>query len=452
MVTEQHSPDTEALTRDHYFYRITGGQPLRGTVRAGGAKNSVTKLFVATLLSEEPSVLTDVPRTSETDVVLGMMANLGTRVDWEGEHTVRLQTPSITSSALSERYSGVNRIPILLMGPLLNRVGEATVPLPGGCRIGKRPIDFHLDGLRRMGAEVTEWPHSARCAATRLAAAHIGLPFPSVGATENLLLASVMARGTTVISNAAVEPEVLDLIHFLQQMGALVTVKTDRTIVVEGVPRLGGARHAPITDRIEVVSFAAAAVATGGCIEVERARQEDVVTLLNYLRKVGGEFEVTERGLTFYRKGPLRPEHVETDVHPGFMTDWQQPLVVLLTQAGGAAVIHETIYEDRFGYTEQLDAMGANIALSTACLGGKPCRWADRDFEHSAIVMGPTPLEAARLEIPDLRAGFAYVMAALVAHGTSEVHGIRYLERGYENPAEKLRSVGADITVVPAEG
>lgn len=452
MVTDECSPDTEAMSRDSCYYRITGGRPLRGTVRAGGAKNSVTKLFVATLLSEEPSVLTDVPRTLETSVVLGMMADLGTRVEWLHDHTLRLETPYITSATLSERYSGVNRIPILMMGPLLNRVGEASVPLPGGCRIGKRPIDFHLDGMRRMGAEVTEQPRSARCKATRLYAAHIELPFPSVGATENLLLASVMAKGTTVISNAAVEPEVLDLIHFLQQMGALVTVKVDRRIVVEGVARLGGARHTPITDRIEVASFAAAAVATDGCVEVEGARQEDMVTLLNYLRKVGGEFEVTERGLAFYRKGPLRAEHVETDVHPGFMTDWQQPLAVLLTQADGAAVIHETIYEDRFGYTEQLNAMGAKITLSTACLGGKPCRWADRDFEHSAIVMGPTPLEPGRLEIPDLRAGFAYVMAALVADGTSEIHGTRYLERGYENPAEKLHSVGADITVVPAGG
>jgi UDP-N-acetylglucosamine 1-carboxyvinyltransferase len=436
------------LSYDRHHYRIVGGRRLSGKVAVSGAKNAVTKQLVASLLSEEPSVLTNVPRTREIEVVLEVMSELGTQIEWPDEHTVQVATPKVVNASLSERYSGVNRIPILMMGPLLYRVGEASVPLPGGCRIGKRPIDFHLAGLRQMGAEVMEQPRSVSVKSHALEAAHIELPFPSVGATENLLLAAVGTKGTTMIRNAAVEPEVMDLIHFLQQMGALVTVEADRKIVIEGVEHFRGARHTPINDRIEVASFAAAAVATDGRIEVVGARQEHIVTFLNYLRKIGGDFEVTADGVAFYRSAHLRSQHVETDVHPGYMTDWQQPLVVLLTQAHGASIIHETIYEDRFGYTDQLNAMGANIALSTACLGGRPCRFAGKDFEHSAIVMGPTPLQGGLLEIPDLRAGFAYIMAALIAEGTSEIRGTRYLERGYENLVGKLRSVGADIDLL----
>lgn len=435
---------------DRHHYRIVGGQPLFGSVEVSGAKNSVTKLLVATLLTDEPCTLARVPRIVEVDVVLGMLAELGAEVAWLDDHRVRIHTAKITDPALSEMYSGVNRIPILMMGPLLHRVGEAVVPLPGGCRIGKRPVDFHLAGLRAMGAEIVEQLRSVQVKTLGLHGAHVELPFPSVGATENLLLAAVRAKGTTVITNAAVEPEVIDLILFLQQMGALVDVEVDRTIVVQGVERLHGADHTAIPDRIEVASFAAAAVATDGRVDVRGARQEHVATFLNHLRRIGGEFRVTDDGITFYRDRDLTATHVQTDVHPGYMTDWQQPLVVLLTQAQGASVVHETIYEDRFGYTRQLNEMGASIALSTSCLGGKACRFAARDFEHSAVVSGPTPLVGGDLEIPDLRAGFAYVMAALVAGGASTISGTRFLERGYEDPVGKLRSIGAMIETLPA--
>ncbi len=434
---------------DRHRYRIVGGQPLFGSVEVSGAKNSVTKLLVATLLTDEPCMLARVPRIVEVDVVLGMLAELGAEVEWLDDHRVRIQTARITDPSLSEMYSGVNRIPILMMGPLLHRVGEAVVPLPGGCRIGKRPVDFHLAGLRAMGAEIVEQLRSVQVKTLGLHGAHVELPFPSVGATENLLLAAVRAKGTTVISNAAVEPEVIDLILFLQQMGALVDVEVDRTIVVQGVERLHGADHTAIPDRIEVASFAAAAVATNGRVDVKGARQEHVATFLNHLRRIGGEFRVTDDGISFYKDRELTATHVQTDVHPGYMTDWQQPLVVLLTQAQGASVVHETIYEDRFGYTRQLNAMGASIALSTSCLGGKVCRFASRDFEHSAVVSGPTPLTGGDLEIPDLRAGFAYVLAALVANGTSTISGTRFLERGYEDPIGKLRSIGAMIETIP---
>jgi UDP-N-acetylglucosamine 1-carboxyvinyltransferase len=274
------------------------------------------------------------------------------------------------------------------------------------------------------------------------------LPYPSVGATENLLLAAVTAHGTTVIENAAIEPEVIDLVLFLQKMGAVVMVESDRRIIIEGVEALSGARHRVIEDRIEIASYAAAAVATGGDIEILDARQEHLVTFLNVLRSVGGHFEVHDRGIRFWGEaGNLRAQHVETGVHPGFMTDWQQPTVVLLTQAEGPSVVHETVYENRFGYTDLLREMGANIALTSKCLGSRTCRFQDQDFSHSAVVSGPTPLQPTRLAIPDLRAGFAYVLAALLADGTSELSNVHYLQRGYEDIPAKLQSLGTPIEI-----
>ncbi|MEU8733706.1 UDP-N-acetylglucosamine 1-carboxyvinyltransferase [Streptomyces tendae] len=438
------------MAADRHTYRITGGVPLRGTVEASGAKNAVTKELVATLLTDEPCTLHGVPRILEVDLVLGMLAELGTEVTWLGEHTVRVHTPKVANTSLSSAYSGVNRIPILMMGPLLHRRGETVVPLPGGCTIGKRPIDFHLEGLHQMGADIVDRPGSVKVTATRLTGAHVHLPFPSVGATENLLLAAALAKGTTVISNAAVEPEIVDLVLMLQKMGALITIDTDRTLTISGVDELRGVEHTTVADRIEIASFAAAAVATDGRIEVRGARQDHLITFLNALRHIGGEFTETENGLEFFRGRPLTATDIETGVHPGFMTDWQQPITVLLTQATGTSVVHETIYEDRFGYAEQLSrSMGADVELTTRCLGATACRWHNRDFQHTAKINGPTQLKAADLVIPDLRAGFGYVLAALVADGTSTISGTRYLERGYEEPVAKLAAVGARITTQP---
>jgi UDP-N-acetylglucosamine 1-carboxyvinyltransferase len=435
---------------DQHSYRITGGTPLSGTVQASGAKNAATKQLVATLLTDEPCVLSGVPRILEVDLVLDMLAELGAEVTWLDEHAVRVHTREVTSPSLSSAYSGINRIPILMMGPLLNRRGETVVPLPGGCTIGKRPIDFHLDGLRRMGANIVENPGAVKVSTTGLIGAHVRLPFPSVGATENLLLAAALAKGTTVIANAAVEPEIVDLVLMLQKMGALITMDIDRTITVEGVPALSGVEHTTIPDRIEIASFATAAVATDGRIEVQGARQDHLITFLNALRHIGGDFHETPHGLEFFRSRQLTATDIETGVHPGFMTDWQQPITVLLTQATGTSVVHETIYEDRFGYAEQLTTMSAEVELTTRCLGATSCRWHNRGYLHTAKINGPTPLKGANLVIPDLRAGFGYVLAALVADGTSTITGTHYLERGYEQPVAKLAAVGAHISTQPA--
>jgi UDP-N-acetylglucosamine 1-carboxyvinyltransferase len=425
-------------------WELEGGTALRGSVRAQGAKNAASKELVATLLTADECVLHNVPHITEMDATLAILQELGAEYSWSGS-TIEIATPGVTGK-VSERYSGLNRVPILLVGPLLNRVGEAVVPMVGGCQIGQRPVDFHVAGLAAMGAEITVEGSTMVAKARRLVGCRHRLPYPSVGATENLILAAVGAKGTTVIENAAIEPEITDLLLLLQKMGAHVVIEVDRRIVIEGVDRLHGAEHHVIADRIEAASYAAAAVATGGDVEIVGAEQVHLMTFLNFLRRVGGQFAVTERGMRFWNDGAkLRSWHLETDVHPGFMTDWQQPAVVLLSQADGVSVVHETVYENRFGYTDLLRDMGARIELSNQCLGRRTCRFVDQDFPHSAVVSGPTPLAGTDLTIPDLRAGFAYVLAGLLAQGTTRLHDVWYLERGYEDIPGKLAALGVPV-------
>ena len=429
-------------------YFIEGGRKLNGVISVAGAKNAISKQLVASLLTEEPCIFTNVPRITEIDVLLEMLAEVGTMWEWRNDQTLVVQTPRITCPVLSQKYSGFNRIPILLLAPLLHRTKTVTVPVVGGCKIGARPVDFHINALQAMGAEIDYAGESYTAKCTGLKGTIIKLPYPSVGATENIIIAATLARGTTVIQNAAVEPEIIDTILFLQKMGALICVDTDRRIIIEGVQKLSGATHHTIIDRIEAASFAAAAVASNGKITIRHAQQEHLITFLNEVYKVGGAFTANNDGITFFRKnGELRATHIETDVHPGFATDWQQPFVVLLTQAHGVSVLHETVYETRFGYTSTLKEMGATIDLATACLGSKPCRFGHLGHLHSCIVKGPTPLKGRPIVIPDLRAGFAYLIAGLIADGVTEISGIKYVERGYAHIPEKLREIGAHIEV-----
>lgn len=429
-------------------YIIRGGRRLEGNVTVGGAKNAIGKQLVASLLTTEPCLFHNVPRIVEIDVILEMLSDVGTEFVWLDDDTLRLQTPEIRTAEVGQKYSGFNRIPILMLSPLLHRAGFASVPTVGGCQIGPRPVDFHIDALEMMGASIESYSGGFRASANGLNGTSIRLAFPSVGATENCILAATLARGTTVIENAAIEPEVIDTILFLQKMGAQITIDVNRRIVIEGVSVLSGTQHSPITDRIEVASFAAAAVATNGRITVKNARQDHMTAFLNSLRKVGGGFVVESDGITFFRsQATLKPIHLETDVHPGFMTDWQQPFVVMLTQADGMSVVHETVYENRFGYTGPLRDMGADIGLTQFCLGQQPCRFWNKKHEHSCVIRGHTKLQGVPIRIPDLRAGFAYVVAALVAQGTTKLNGIEFLERGYAAVPEKLDAINARIDV-----
>src|SRR3954469_23127603 len=431
---------------------VHGGAPLQGQIRVRGAKNLISKAMVAALLGETPSRLFDVPRIRDVEVVRGLLELHGVKVSEGVEPYELVFDPTNVERANVEEinvHAGSSRIPILLCGPLLHRIGHAFIPDLGGCHIGDRPIDFHLAALRQFGAVVDKTPQGLDITApSGLHGTKFDLPYPSVGATEQVLLTAVLAEGVTELRNAAVEPEIIDLICVLQKMGAIIKVHTDRVIEIEGVARLGGYAHRPIPDRIEAASWGAAALATGGDVLVRGARQVDMMTFLNTFLSVGGAFEVDDSpaggGIRFWHPGgELRAVAIETDVHPGFMTDWQQPMVVALTQARGLSIMHETVYEQRLGYTEALNQMGATIQVYRDCLGGTPCRFGRRNFKHSAVIAGPSKLHAADLVIPDLRAGFAHLIAALAAEGTSRVYGVDLINRGYEDFENKLAALGA---------
>jgi UDP-N-acetylglucosamine 1-carboxyvinyltransferase len=425
---------------------VTGGKPLKGTVQIVGAKNAASKELVACLLADEPVTLTNVPQIGEVDITSGIIEHVGAKVTRDGNRVV-VDATGLSSHVVTESFSGKNRIPILLLGPLLARFGKAEVPALGGDRIGARPVDFHIDALQQMGAEIMieNGTYKASAPGGRLHGAVIELPYPSVGATENVMLAAVRAKGITVIKNAATEPEIVDLAKLLQSMGAIINLEVNRTWVIEGVKTLGGATHRVVPDRIVAGSFAVAAAITKGDVTLKGINQEDMLSFLNALRRTGVPFEVQEDSLRVTAPDVLKPLVLETDVHPGFMTDWQQPFVTLLTQAQGVSIVHETVYESRFGYTEALNQMGSNITIHTNCLGSKECRFKHRNHPHSAVIVGPTPLKAGSVDIPDLRAGFSYLIAALIADGESRITGVEHIERGYEHIVDILKSLGAQI-------
>ncbi len=430
--------------------KVNGGKPLNGRVDLKGAKNLVTKAMVAALLADTPSVLKDVPKISDVEVVSHLLELHGVTIDFPDNGDMKLDPRGVKQARMVDidAHAGSSRIPILFCGPLLHQLGEAFIPDLGGCHIGDRPVDFHLDVLRNFGAVIEKSPNGTRMSAPNgLHGAKVTLPYPSVGATEQVLLTSVRAKGITELSGAAIEPEIMDLIAILQKMGAIISVDTDRVIRIEGVETLNGYTHRALFDRNEAASWAAAALTTGGNIFVGGAKQLEMTTFLNVFRKVGGAFDIEDDGIRFYQAGAdLHPVVIETDVHPGFMTDWQQPLVVALTQAKGLSIVHETVYENRFGFTDALVKMGAQIQIYRECLGGNPCRFGQRNFYHSAVISGPTNLTGADIEVPDLRGGFSHMVAALAAKGTSNVSNVQLISRGYEHFLDKLGNLGADFS------
>ncbi|GAA2968408.1 UDP-N-acetylglucosamine 1-carboxyvinyltransferase [Microbacterium schleiferi] len=431
---------------------VRGGRPLRGRVTVTGAKNLATKAMVASLLGDSPSTLRDVPQISDVRVVRSLLEVHGVKVTDGAEPGSLVLDPTDAVSAHMEEidaHAGASRIPILFCGPLLHLLGEAFIPDLGGCRIGDRPINFHLDALRQFGAVVEKLPTGIRLSAPEgLHGANIELPYPSVGATEQVLLTAVRAAGVTELRGAAIEPEIMDLIAVLQKMGAIISYEPNRVILIEGVDALTGYDHRCIFDRNEAASWASAALATDGDIFVEGAKQQEMLTFLNIYRKAGGWFDVREDGIQFRRGGPLKPVIVETDVHPGFMTDWQQPLIVALTQAEGESVVHETVYENRFGFTDALNKMGASIVVHRDGLDAPYRRVPRRALEQAAVVTGPTPLHGADVVVPDLRGGYSHLIAALAADGESTVRGVGILSRGYEKLFTKLSALGADFDIV----
>lgn len=452
LLSDSANPRTGDIERSGDTIAIRGGRPLTGRVEVKGAKNLATKAMVAALLGETTSTLRDVPDISDVQVVRSLLEVHGVHVaDGEEDGVLHLDPRDAVSAHFEEidAHAGASRIPILFCGPLLHLLGQAFIPDLGGCRIGDRPINFHLDALRKFGAIVEKLPSGIRLSAPEgLHGADIELPYPSVGATEQVLLTAVRARGTTELRNAAIEPEIMDLIAVLQKMGAIISYEPNRVILIEGVDSLRGYDHRCIFDRNEAASWACAALATDGDVFVGGAKQQEMLTFLNVFRKAGGWFEIHEDGIQFRRGGALKPVMVETDVHPGFMTDWQQPLIVALTQAPGESIVHETVYENRLGFTQALVQMGADIVVHPHGLASEGRRVPRRELEQAAVINGPTPLRGADVVVPDLRGGYSYLIAALAAEGESIVRNVGIIRRGYEKLFTKLDALGADFDVV----
>jgi UDP-N-acetylglucosamine 1-carboxyvinyltransferase len=412
-------------------------------VVVAGSKNAVTKHMVAALMADTPSTITNAPDVGDVGITANILRSLGVGVSVD-DGTVVIDPVDQPVPRVPTEYTGLNRIPILLLGPLLHRSHEAFVPLVGGDRIGARPVNFHVQVLQQMGAEVEVQELGIVARATRLKGAKITLPYPSVGATETVLLSAVLAEGRTVLHGGALEPEVIELALFLQRMGARLELRPDRRFVIEGVESLSGARTRLHGDRLEAFSYLVAGLMTGGQVRVGGCDQDRLVTAINTLHRMGARFDIDDDWITAHAT-QLTPAAVQTDTHPGFMTDWQPPLIVLFTQADGMSVLHETVFEDRLGYVEALQQMGGEIELFDTCLGGPACRFHDTSAVHSAIVRGVSKLQGAEVTIPDVRAGFSSVIAAAAADGPSILHGIHHLERGYNRPFETLESLGLRI-------
>lgn len=437
-------------------FTIRGGKPLEGGVKIRGSKNAATKMMIASLLTDQPCRIENIPLSEDVFITKELCSAIGSVISFD-EHTCRIETPHVKTSLVPE-LSRRNRIPILAFGPLLHRQGFAEIPVLGGCPIGHRPINFHIEALAQMGVKIERREKSYFAEAGEISGTEINLPYPSVGATENIILTAVLARGRTMIRNAAVEPEIMNLADMLLEMGAKISCAPEsRVIEIEGVKKLKGAEARVMPDRNEIVSFAVAAVATGGDVLLQDIKPEMdfnclragassyLKTFLDLLEEAGGNFRVESDGTRFIAGISRHPVFIQTSPHPGFMTDWQQPFCVLLTQARGKSIIHETVYEDRFEYAKDLKRMGAQIEIMGDCPQNNPCRFQEQKFNHTAIIDGPTPLHGEAIRMTDIRAGMAHIIAALAAKGESVITGVEHVDRGYEKIDERLQALGADI-------
>jgi UDP-N-acetylglucosamine 1-carboxyvinyltransferase len=417
--------------------------PLVGDVTVRGSKNAVTKHLVASMLGSSPSTVSNCPDIGDVEITAQMLGALGCEVERSNGDAVVDPRP-LSSSRVPMTFSGMNRIPILMVGPLLHRVGEAFVPLVGGDDIGSRPVDFHVAALEKMGAEIQITPEGLEAKASRLRGAHIELPYPSVGATETVLLTASLADGRTVLDGAATEPEVVELALFLQRMGAHIEMHPNRRFIIDGVPQLSGAAHKLKGDRIEAFSYLVAGLITGGQVTVHGCGQDRLVTAISTLSRMGAEFDITDTSVSA-KASRLHAAAVETDTHPGFMTDWQSPMVALFTQCDGLSVMYETVYENRFTYVPALNKMGAQIETYNTPLGSIHSRFVGSSTPCSVVVRGRTPLQGTEVAVPDIRGGFAYVLAAAAAEGTTTITGTHHLDRGYNQPIENFTDLGLDI-------
>ncbi|OGH23932.1 MAG: UDP-N-acetylglucosamine 1-carboxyvinyltransferase [Candidatus Levybacteria bacterium RIFCSPHIGHO2_02_FULL_42_12] len=434
---------------------VKGGKALGGEVVVSGAKNVALKTLVAACLTEEEVVIENVPLISDFFVMVDLIKELGGTVAVE-DHTARIKVPHIVSSKISLDKAAEVRTSSMFLAPLLARLGRASIPNPGGCRIGARPIDRTVEGIKALGADIAYesgdgYFHAKIKSGARLKGVSYRFEKSSHTATETLMIASSCAYGKTVLENAAQEPEIDELIALLNAMGAHIRRISPRTIEIIGVNKLHGARFRIGPDRNEVVTFAIAAYITQGNILVREAKASYIQEFLDLLQEAGAEFKEEKNGMRFFSNGSLKATSIITCSYPGFMTDWQGPWAVLMAKAQGESIIHETIYENRFGYVSELLKMGARIDLFTPSVRNPRAFYnftlpqKHDPYHHAIKIYGPAKLHNAAVQISDLRAGATLVLAALAASGESVIFGAHHIDRGYERFEERLQSVGADI-------
>ncbi len=408
---------------------VKGGRPLTGKVAVSGAKNAVLPIIAASVLAGGQVQIDDVPNLTDVEMICQVISSLGAKVSRQGNQ-ISVNPQGIDGYEAPHELVSKMRASVVVMGALLARMGRAKISHPGGCAIGSRPINWHLKGLEALGAEIKINHGYLEATTSGLVGARIYLDFPSVGATENIMMAASMAKGVTVIENAAQEPEVVDLANFLNEMGGKVRGAGTNIIKIEGVSSLGGASHSIIPDRIEAGSFLVAAALTGGDVLVENVIADHLKPVIAKLRESGAELSEEESGLRVRGRSNLSAIDIKTQVHPGFPTDLQAPLMALTTIAQGTSVITETVFENRFMHVDELKRMGASIRIEG----------------RTAIVEGVGKLTGAPVKATDLRAGAALIIAGLVAEGETEIDNVYHIDRGYENIVEKLQSIGADIS------
>lgn len=417
---------------------INGGRVLRGNVRVEGAKNAVLPILAAALLASEGSnIIRDVPHLSDVDTINAVLKSLNAKVTYSPEiDEVIIDSANELSSEAQFEYVRKMRASILVMGPLLARNGFARVALPGGCAIGSRPIDQHLKGFEAMGATITfGHGHVEAKAEGGLKGAKIYLDFPSVGATENIMTAAALATGTTIIENAAKEPEIVDLANFINEMGGKVVGAGTDSIRIEGVKKLVGTTHHIIPDRIETGTFMVAAAITGGDVIIENAVPEHNAALISKLGEMGVVITELEEGVRVTAELPLKSVDLKTMPYPGFPTDMQSQMMALMLTATGTGVLTETVFENRFMHVEEFRRMNASVKIEG----------------RSVIMTGPSELQGAEVAATDLRAAAALILAGLMAEGVTRVTELSHLDRGYVNFHTKLAALGADIVRVSPE-
>ncbi len=412
---------------------IHGGTPLHGSISLSGSKNATLPILMASLLTSEPVIVSNVPRLRDVTTAIDLLARLGVEVRWLGEHELELHAGEISSCEAPYDLVKTMRASFVVLGPLLARAGRARVSTPGGCAIGARPVNLHIGGIRALGAKIHLRNGYVEAHAERLKGGRVWLDNPSVGATENIMMAAVRAHGHSVIENAAREPEVQDLARMLTAMGARINGAGTHVIEIEGVERFHGAEHRVIPDRIEAGSLMAAAAITGGDLTIENAPVKQLDAVVVKLRETGVEVTADDGRLRVRRLGPLRPIEVRTLPYPGFPTDLQAQMMAVLTQAQGTSVITETIFENRFMHALELLRMGADIVMKGP----------------TAVVRGISHLSGAPVMATDLRASMSLILAGLAADNATEVSRVYHLDRGYEALDAKLRSLGARLERVP---